>query len=98
MPFRDGTGPWGQGPLSGGGFGPCGVGRRFDYGVARNAGWGRGYARRRGFCMRYHRYDPAYAFDSPRNQVTRGNSSSLEDYKEALQKELAWVKDELDKD
>ena len=26
MPYRDGTGPWGYGPRTGRGFGPCGRG------------------------------------------------------------------------
>ena len=29
MPYRDGTGPYGEGPLTGRGLGPCGRGRRF---------------------------------------------------------------------
>lgn len=98
MPFRDGTGPQGQGPLSGRGFGPCFARRGFDYADARNTGWGRGYGRRRGFCLGYHQYEPLHSFASPWNPKTRENASSLKDYKEALQKELAWVKDELEED
>ncbi len=37
MPRRDGTGPWGQGPMTGRGFGPC-------------AGFIGYYSPRRGFC------------------------------------------------
>lgn len=37
MPWRDGTGSWGYGPMAGRGRGPC----------------GRGMASRRGFCMGY---------------------------------------------
>jgi hypothetical protein len=29
MPYRDQTGPWGYGPGTGRGFGPCGLRRRF---------------------------------------------------------------------
>lgn len=44
MPGQDRTGPLGQGPLTGRGFGPCGYGRRgFGYG----RGFGRGYGFRR---------------------------------------------------
>ena len=32
MPFRDGTGPQGQGPMTGRGFGPCGGGMSFGRG------------------------------------------------------------------
>lgn len=38
MPGRDGTGPWGRGPRTGWGMGPCG------------AGFGRGFGR--GFILR----------------------------------------------
>ncbi len=61
MPAQDGTGPNGQGPLTGGGFGPCGTtedrpvrqayfGRRFlRRGGRRPFGRGRGFARGNGF-------------------------------------------------
>ncbi len=41
MPGFDGTGPWGAGPGTGWGLGPCGAGRR------RGGGrfWGRGFGR-----------------------------------------------------
>jgi hypothetical protein len=48
MPRFDGTGPWGEGPMTGGGFGNCspiGAGYRQSYGV----GFGRGRGSRRGF-------------------------------------------------
>ena len=37
MPFRDGTGPIGQGPMTGRGLGPCGGGM----GYGRGRGWRR---------------------------------------------------------
>ncbi|HHT43531.1 MAG TPA: DUF5320 domain-containing protein [Firmicutes bacterium] len=40
MPGRDGTGPWGMGQLSGGGWGPCGR----AWGWRCGPGWGRGSA------------------------------------------------------
>jgi hypothetical protein len=42
MPGRDGTGPWGYGPMTGRGLGPCGMGFRF--GAGRDFGRGMGYA------------------------------------------------------
>ncbi len=39
MPFGDGTGPDGRGPVTGRGLGPCGDG------TPRYAGWGRGRGR-----------------------------------------------------
>jgi hypothetical protein len=43
MPWRDGTGPLGQGPLSGRGLGPCGKGLGFRRGFGRGFGWRRFY-------------------------------------------------------
>jgi hypothetical protein len=48
MPWRDGTGPEGRGPLTGRGFGPCGrgLGRGFGRGMGfRRFGYGIGYRR-----------------------------------------------------
>jgi len=39
MPYRDGTGPAGQGPMTGRGMGPCGEGMRRGFG----GGYGRGF-------------------------------------------------------
>ena len=44
MPTRDGTGPLGQGPLTGRGLGPCGAGIGFRRGFGRGIGRGRGLA------------------------------------------------------
>ncbi len=41
MPRFDGTGPWGLGPGTGWGLGPCGAG------MALRRGWGRGFGWRR---------------------------------------------------
>lgn len=41
MPLGDGTGPMGQGPLTGRGFGPCARGSRFGFRRGwRGLGWG----------------------------------------------------------
>ncbi len=42
MPQRDGTGPLGQGPLTGRGLGPCGTGSGLRRGLGRGIGRGRG--------------------------------------------------------
>lgn len=54
MPGGDGSGPMGQGPMTGGGFGPCGAGagRRaagggFGRSFGRGFGRGMGYRNRR---------------------------------------------------
>ncbi len=41
MPYGDGTGPLGQGPLTGGGFGRCGAGQS-GYGRGQGRGLGAG--------------------------------------------------------
>lgn len=40
MPGRDGSGPTGRGPMTGGGFGNCGGGRAGGQGFGRGAGQG----------------------------------------------------------
>lgn len=51
MPGRDGTGPMGQGPMTGRGFGACGRARpgAYYYGCGRGIGRGMGLGIRRGF-------------------------------------------------
>jgi len=50
MPGQDGSGPRGEGPLSGRGFGPCGRGlargRGLGRGLGRDFGFGRGFGLR----------------------------------------------------
>lgn len=68
MPGFDGTGPRGQGPLTGGGFGYCapgrgprGFGRGFGRGMGR--GFGRGYGRGFGPGWRRMAYFENLAYD-----------------------------------
>ena len=73
MPGLDGTGPWREGPMTGGGRGFCnsaGAGYRRPYG--RGYGFSRGYGRsfgfRRGFDPWYGQdrwYEPAYGAPYP---------------------------------
>ena len=54
MPGFDGTGPWGMGPGTGWGFGPCGAGRAWGRSFGRGRGFGRGwFGRGRGFGWRW---------------------------------------------
>lgn len=48
MPRYDGSGPWGQGPMTGRGMGPCNPHYRGGFGAGFGGGWGRGMGRRRG--------------------------------------------------
>lgn len=80
MPRGDGTGPWGRGPLTGGGFGWCGAGRMFGRGYG---GFG-GYGVARGGRMRV---GPGYFggyYDEP-----------AEDEKSLLTEEAAFLKQRL---
>ncbi len=46
MPNRDGTGPLGEGPLTGRGLGPCGGGlKRGRPGLGKRLGSGKGFRR-----------------------------------------------------
>lgn len=40
MPYGDGTGPLGLGPMTGRGLGPCGRGLRRGWGYGRGYTWG----------------------------------------------------------
>ena len=90
MARRDGTGPWGQGAMTGRGFGSCPgpscVGRG-----GRKMGMGR---RGLGYGYGYGGYGARVAVQvQPQDR-----SSSLQEYKEMLKNELKWVNEELDKD
>ena len=59
MPGFDGTGPLGQGAMTGGGFGYCGSGRRPGYGLG---GRGRGRGPSRGMALGYGYRRPIGAY------------------------------------
>lgn len=92
MPGRDGMGPMGMGPKSGGGFGPCtdysggpcnGYGPRFD----RRFG-----CRRTGGIRHLHAGDygtPAMVNPDQRKALLKNQARVLED-------RLQWIKDQLD--
>lgn len=78
MPRYDGTGPWGQGPMSGRGMGPCAQGGR--YGAP--FGYGRGMGRRcyggRGMPMMGAYYPPV-------------REPSLNEHKQFLEEQLKEI-------
>lgn len=79
MPNRDKTGPLGQGPATGRGFGPCGekkgMGRGFGLGCGR--GFGRGLGR-------------YFGWNQP--QTKEEKAEALMDYRKALEEELEDTK------
>lgn len=85
MPFFDGTGPRGQGPMTGRGMGPCGG----SYGFGRRGWFGRGRGYGRGWG-----YGPGFLsnFRAPTKTEER---EYLEEYKKDLEAELASVEKEL---
>ena len=97
MPGFDGTGPWGAGPMTGGGRGFCytaGVGRGwFGRGGRRGfgRGRGRGFGMGRGFGWRwaspYHYYDAPYVAPTP-----MGREQEID----FLQNQAKAIKDELE--
>lgn len=77
MPNKDKTGPAGQGPVTGKGFGPCGKG----LGSGRGFGCGRGFGRGLG------RY---FGWNQPQTEAEQ--KQALIDYRKALEEELEDVK------
>ena len=81
MPFRDGTGPQGQGPMTGRGLGPCGDGRGKGMSMGKRMGFGRG----RGF----RSWFASLSKDQAKEE--------LDSYKKTLEDELEQVKAEQKK-
>jgi len=79
MPNRDKTGPTGQGPLTGRGFGPCGKGSGRGFGFGCGRGFGRGLGR-------------FFGWNQP--QTKEEQAQALVDYRKALEEELQDVKKE----
>ncbi|NCB41859.1 MAG: hypothetical protein EOM59_04490 [Clostridia bacterium] len=85
MPRRDGTGPVGQGAMTGRGFGPCtGVNDNFNsnafgsgFGRGMRYGGGMGFVGKRGFGRGY------------------ANSFALKTDQEALREEKSWIENRL---
>jgi hypothetical protein len=88
MPGRDGTGPMGQGPMTGRGLGFCtgvnavGYGARFGLGLACRRGFGRGIGRGLGFLVNEA---------SPETQ-----KELLQQQKELLQNRLEVIEKQLE--
>jgi len=88
MPRFDGTGPWGLGPGTGWGLGPCGAGMAWR----RGRGPGRGFGWRR-----FWDYGPwGYPYQSYQPQITKKEEKEiLEDEVTDLEEELKAVKARL---
>jgi len=80
MPGQDGTGPIGQGSLTGRGLGPCGGGMR--------RGFGRGYGR--GFGWRYA--NQLNLTQEQEKKILEAEIAELEAEKAEIEKELKELK------
>lgn len=94
MPARNGTGPAGEGPLTGRGMGPCGTGYRRVPARGLGMGFGRGF--RRGFGRGQAMgpgwgYSPAYAYQPTKEQ----EAADLKAEKETLERELEDIRARL---
>lgn len=84
MPWRDGTGPMGAGPMTGRGMGPCGRGA--------GSGFGRGFGR--GFAWR--QYNPQPARQPMQIQYTKEDEvADLKAEKELLERDLKAIETRL---
>ncbi len=88
MPFGDGTGPLGQGPMTGRGLGYCG-----GYGApGRFRGYGRGFGMGRGFGRGMGRGFGFRWFDAP---MSYNEKTALLNRVKFLEEELKYAKDRL---
>ncbi|BCW99491.1 MAG: hypothetical protein KatS3mg024_2318 [Armatimonadota bacterium] len=97
MPFRDGTGPLGEGPMTGRGLGPCsgnpvpfvpGRGGFFGRGRGRGVGLGLGLGLGRGWGARWFA-GAAPASEEDEKSFLRDRVSVLESALAALKKRLS---------
>jgi len=84
MPGYDRTGPRGQGPMTGGGFGYCGTGRGYRRPGYRRFGAGMGFGRGAGYA-RANR--GAYYYNAP--------TVTADEEKEMLKEEMEYLKSRL---
>lgn len=80
MPAFNGTGPQGQGPMTGRGMGRCGKGLGMKMGFGRCRGFGRGLGR-------------YFGWNSPLTKEEK--LEDVKTYKKALQEEMEDVEKEL---
>jgi len=97
MPREDGTGPMGEGPMTGRGLGPCADGSAIDYGPRPGMGYGRGYGRR-AFGRGRRFYGRGFGWGYGVEQVPAATRKEyLQERKEYLQRNLEVIDDELEK-
>ncbi len=97
MPGRDGSGPLGQGPRTGGGFGLCSPqGSRPYYGEGGRRFWGRGFGY---FCRRnWGRFFGSTPITPKSKALLEEERSYLAQQLEAVSKELKELESEKSKE
>lgn len=95
MPGYDGTGPWGAGPGTGWGMGPCGAGRRRGASQFWGRGFGRGAWGRGRFGMGARR-GPGAGWFGPFGYGGAAAYGAPPDEAQALRDEEAYLKNQLD--
>lgn len=86
MPGQDKTGPNGQGPMTGRGLGPCGIGMR--------RGFGRGYGRGIGWrCLgRYPYTEPINLSKTDEKKILEAELKEIDFEKQEIEKRLKELK------
>jgi len=100
MPGFDGTGPRGEGSLTGGGLGPCGRGMRRGFGRGFGPGFGRGFGRGLAWRGRYlaeypladYPTEPVVLTKDEQVKVLEAERKEIESELEALKKEIEKLK------
>jgi len=87
MPRFDGNGPWGLGPGTGWGLGPCGAG------MAWRRGWGRGFGWRRFWGPWGYPYQPQIS-KKEEKELLEEEMANLEEELKAIKARLAELKDQ----
>jgi hypothetical protein len=99
MPGFNGAGPWGRGPGTGWGLGPCGAGQRRGLGGLGGRGFGRGgfagRGRGRGFGGRPQWGSGSGGF-GPYGPERRFPAAAPQDEAAALKEEEAYLRGELE--
>ncbi len=91
MPFGDGTGPAGLGPMTGRGLGRCAGYSTPGYLKGFGRGWGRGWGRGLGRSWRWRRWiDFGYYPWTNNQQLTK------EEEKQILDDELKYLQEEME--
>lgn len=110
MPGGDRTGPLGEGPMTGKGFGYCGGFDDPGYGYTRpffgrgfGFGRGRGRGMRRGMGFGQRRGAPVYLYDAPYSreneaEMLRQQAKQLEDSLEQINQRLTQMEEQAKKD